>query len=123
MSQYFSDDEFRCHHCGELPDDGMNPVLLEKLDALRESLGVPIYVSCGYRCPAHNEEVGGVSNSQHVYGNAADIYTDNLSVDELGDAAADIGFDGIGRYYTSQFCHVDCRSNGYEPNTYTWIGD
>ena len=72
--KYFVDDEFRCKHCGMLPKHGMNTVLMERLDKLRSMYGKPIYVSCGYRCPSHNAEVGGVSDSQHIYGNACDIY-------------------------------------------------
>ena len=66
--KYFVDDEFRCKHCGMLPKHGMNTVLMERLDKLRSMYGKPIYVSCGYRCPSHNAEVGGVSDSQHIYG-------------------------------------------------------
>ena len=84
----------------------MNPVLLDKLDYLRGAIGYPVIVSCGYRCPYHNGEVGGVPDSQHVLGNAADIYVDGLSVDELADACIKAGFDGIGRYYSSQFVHT-----------------
>lgn len=43
------------------------------LDPLREAYGKPIYVNSGYRCPELNKAVGGVSNSQHVKGEAADI--------------------------------------------------
>lgn len=43
------------------------------LDPLREAYGKPIYVNSGYRCPKLNKAVGGVSNSQHVKGQAADI--------------------------------------------------
>lgn len=117
---YFSIDEFRCKHCGELPDGGMNQILLDKLDDMREKIGMPIIVSCGYRCPEHNAEVGGVANSQHIYGNAADIYVNGLSVDELADYCVAEGFDGIGRYYNSSFVHVDVRDNGESPNGYTW---
>lgn len=120
--KYFTIDEFRCHHCGHLPENGMNPVLLEKLDALRESVGLPIVVSSGYRCPEHNADVGGVWNSQHVKGNAADIYCPGLSVDTLADSAAILGFDGIGRYYRAEFVHLDCRDNGQSPNKYRWNG-
>lgn len=42
------------------------------LDPLRERSGA-IRVSSGYRCPLLNKAVGGVSNSQHVTGEAADI--------------------------------------------------
>ena len=60
MSMYFKDSEFACRCCGELPPNGMNSVLLEKLDTLREMACEPVYVTCGYRCPKHNAEVGGV---------------------------------------------------------------
>lgn len=122
MSKYFTEDEMTCHCCGGLPDGGINPVLLDKLDALREAIGMPIHVSCMYRCPDHNAAVGGEVDSQHVKGNAADIYTDGLTVDQLADAAAAEGFDGIGRYYDRDFVHVDVRDDGASPNGYTWTG-
>lgn len=43
------------------------------LDPLREIYGKSITVNCGYRSPAVNAKVGGVSNSQHLKGEAADI--------------------------------------------------
>lgn len=42
------------------------------LDPLRAACG-PITISSGYRCPSLNKQVGGVCNSQHVTGQAADI--------------------------------------------------
>lgn len=44
------------------------------LDPLRERYGRPIHVSSGYRCPRLNKAVGGAPTSQHVKGEAADIY-------------------------------------------------
>lgn len=43
------------------------------LDPAREKLGMPIKVNSGYRCPLKNKAVGGVENSQHLRGEAADI--------------------------------------------------
>lgn len=43
------------------------------LQPLRSGLKEPITISSGYRCPALNRAVGGVSNSQHMTGEAADI--------------------------------------------------
>ena len=43
------------------------------LDELREAWGSGIRVSSGFRCYALNKAVGGVENSAHQYGNAADI--------------------------------------------------
>ena len=43
------------------------------LEPLRVAMGRPIKISSGYRCEKLNKEVGGVYNSQHLKGQAADI--------------------------------------------------
>lgn len=43
------------------------------LDPLRRAWGKPLTVTSGYRCAALNKAVGGVKNSQHLSGHAADI--------------------------------------------------
>ncbi len=43
------------------------------LDPIRAVWGSPIAVNSGYRSPALNKAVGGVSTSQHLWGEAADI--------------------------------------------------
>ncbi len=43
------------------------------LQPLREACG-PVVVASGYRCPQLNKAVGGVSNSQHMTGEAADLF-------------------------------------------------
>ena len=43
------------------------------LDPIREHWGLPIRVTSGYRCPELNDEVGGVEDSYHMDGCAADI--------------------------------------------------
>ena len=116
--KYFSLDEFRCKHCGKLPQKGMSPVLVAKLEHLRDKIGQPIYVSSGYRCPYHNVEVGGVPNSQHIYGTAADIYCEDMTISQLVRFVEEIGFDGIGVY--DNFVHVDCRDDGWSANEYRW---
>ena len=49
------------------------------LDPARAAYGAPIFVHSGYRSPQVNKLVGGVSNSQHIAGEAADIDTNNLA--------------------------------------------
>ena len=44
------------------------------LEPVRQHFGVPIYLSSGYRCPALNKAVKGATASQHMKGEAADIY-------------------------------------------------
>ena len=43
------------------------------LDPLREWYGKPIIVNSGYRCNKLNTAVKGAKNSQHIFGEAADI--------------------------------------------------
>lgn len=45
----------------------------EMLERIRSTLGVPIVVTSGYRGPVVNRAVGGVSSSDHLTGEAADI--------------------------------------------------
>ena len=52
----------------------MLTILVEQLlDPIRRRYGAPIIVTSGYRCPALNTAVGGVTNSHHIVGCAADI--------------------------------------------------
>lgn len=53
--------------------------LADYLDGIREKLGKPILVSSGYRCPVLNKAVGGVTNSQHQKGLAADLVCADMS--------------------------------------------
>jgi len=48
-------------------------LLMEQLQIIRTELNAPIIITSGYRSPAHNEYVGGVSSSKHMCGMAADI--------------------------------------------------
>ena len=43
------------------------------LEPLREAMNEPIPISSGFRCEQLNRAVGGVSNSQHTKGQAADL--------------------------------------------------
>ena len=49
------------------------------LDPIRKAWGAPIIVSSGYRCKELNTLVGGVKNSHHLLGCAADITAPLLS--------------------------------------------
>lgn len=121
--RHFEYGEFACKCCGRLCPEGMNTKLLEALDDLREKWGDCVMVSSGYRCPAHNAEVGGVPNSQHVQGTAADVYVVSGNYDDFYNLAVSMKrFDGIGHYPASEFVHLDMRDNGESPNYYRWEG-
>lgn len=54
------------------------------LQPLRDRLGSPLRVTSGYRCVTLNRAVGGVKNSQHINGEAADLVChDNRKLWEL----------------------------------------
>lgn len=121
MSKYFTEDEMRCHCCGQLPENGIDQNLYDLLDDIREKVGQPININCAYRCPAHNAEVGGVPNSEHVQGSAADLDATNIGVEELAQIAEALGADGVGRYFNDQFVHTDTRS-GRIGDGFRWEG-
>ena len=53
--------------------DNLDELVTKVLDPLREAWGKPIRVTSGYRCVRLNKAVGGVQNSQHTKGQAADL--------------------------------------------------
>ena len=75
--QFFKLSEFACPCCNE---NEINLDFIFKLDNARSSAGVPFKVNSGYRCPAHNQKVGGVPHSDHLRGEAVDIATPNSEV-------------------------------------------
>lgn len=103
VAQHFDLSEFECP-CGKCQNQMIDTDLLEGLDRLRERVGGPIHVDDGYRCPAHNTSVGGVSDSKHMHGKAADIKTQELSIEEFHKLAEQF-FQRIGLGHA--FLHVD----------------
>ena len=120
-SEHFSAEELMCHgasqghcNCGVETAGKVSPRLLELLEQLRYNIGgTPIKISCAYRCPAHNRhpDIGGVENSQHVYGTAADVqFPSYMDEGAFKWHAEQLPFDGIGYYDWG--LHVDTRSGG-----------
>lgn len=105
LSSHFAETEFACRCCGLVR---VNMRLVQMLEQLREHLGSrPVVITSGYRCEKHNYAVGGVKNSQHLLGNAADILVTGVVSEKVAAAADDISFSGLGGY--SGFTHVDIR--------------
>lgn len=80
--EYFDRSEFKCKCGGKYcngypaePDERMVRIA----DQLRKNLGVPIIIVSGLRDRQWNAVQGGVANSQHMYGEAADIYANGVS--------------------------------------------
>ena len=71
--------------------------LAERLQLIRDALGVSIVISSGYRCPELNKAVGGTKSSQHQLCLAADIHATGYTAQELFKAISDgnFGFDQL----------------------------
>lgn len=82
LSEHFSLEEFTgsdtatARHINNTPPPecviNLTKLALE-LENVRALLGHPVTISSGFRCPDLNAAVGGVANSDHVRGLAADI--------------------------------------------------
>lgn len=72
----------RLFEIGNTPDENAikNMTLLceNVLEPLRALLQRPLFINSGYRSSELNKRVGGVSNSQHMTGEAADVRAKNL---------------------------------------------
>ena len=55
--------------------NNLSRLVNEVLQPIRDVYGKPIVVGSGFRCPRLNKAVGGVANSDHQYGCAADIHS------------------------------------------------
>lgn len=112
--RYFKRPEFKCKcggkYCNGYPVDiDMNMVKIA--DQIRAKIGKPITINSGLRCKTHNANVGGVSNSQHLLGKAADLGCPaGCTPARMASIAEDIMGDtgGIGTY--SWGIHIDTRS-------------
>ena len=112
--RYFTRSEFKCkcggRFCNGYPVEiDMNMVKIA--DEIRNRIGKPIQINSGIRCKTHNANVGGVSNSQHLYGNAADLgRTSGCTPEQMASIAEEIMGDtgGIGTYPWG--IHIDTRS-------------
>jgi len=121
LSNHFSRWELACPCCGVAQ---LSEHLVDGLEDLRAILKRPIRVTSGYRCNLKNIAVGGVSNSYHCMGLAADIVVEGLDPLEIAEAAEQVvnfAHGGIGIYpavkhassgkHGTGFVHVDTRSH------------
>ena len=123
LSPHFNAREFRCK-CGKEHDFQIADELIDKLEKLYAALNCSkIIITSGFRCVAHDKNVGGSGTGQHTLGNAADIccYGQDgqpISSKIVCQKAQDIGFTGIANITAAYiYTHVDVRPNG------KWYGD
>lgn len=96
LSRNFQRHEFVCPCCHAY---GMDPVLLTRLQALRDTVQIPLIVVSGFRCDQHNLMVGGKPGSKHLLGQAVDLRIKNFDPAtryRLIKTAFAMGFTGVG---------------------------
>lgn len=107
LSTHFKVKEFACK-------DGSDAVLVAPrlvmvLQSIRSHFGAAVTINSGYRTPQYNAKVGGVTDSQHCYGTAADITVRGKTPAQVAAYARELMPDwgGVGVY--DSFCHIDVR--------------
>ena len=84
------------------------------LQPLRDAVKKPLKISSGYRCLQLNSHyrIGGSPTSQHVLGEAADVWCATMTPYELAKVIISKGFefDQLGLY--PSFIHVSYKHNG-----------
>jgi uncharacterized protein YcbK (DUF882 family) len=117
LTKNFTQKEFNSKDGSTMPNEVLENIkkLTQQLQIIRDYTGKSITINSGYRSPEHNRSIGGVSNSQHVKGKAADIVIDGMKpadtyalIEYLNDKGV-IKIGGLGHYNT--FTHVDIREN------------
>jgi GH25 family lysozyme M1 (1,4-beta-N-acetylmuramidase) len=103
--------EFICK-CGQYCSTVMVDLkLFAYLQAIREHFGKPLTPTSGYRCPIHNRNVGGASQSYHTKGRACDFVIEGVKPSEIAAYAESLGCLGIGLY--DNFVHIDTRTTKF----------
>jgi len=118
LSANFKVREFLCLCCGA---EGIKDDLVFHLQTVHDMLPADhvMIITSGYRCEKHNKEIGGLEDSAHKKGLAADIAVLNSSYRfRLLKALIRVGFKRIGIY--KNFIHADLDES--KPQGVIWYG-
>ena len=115
MTKNFSKEEFDCNDGSEMPINVYHNMVkvANQLQSLRDYIGKPIQVNSAWRSEEYNASIGGVKNSQHIMGRAADIVIKGMTPIEVSKiieeliSKGDMLQGGLGIY--SSFVHYDIR--------------
>jgi uncharacterized protein YcbK (DUF882 family) len=111
INKYFNTVEFVCRcGCGQVIAE---PELIRQLTEIREFYGKPVILSCVNRCEKHNMFIGGVEDSQHIRGKAADFRVKDVFMSQLHKDMKNFyrsnKIRNLGLY--SWGCHIDIRED------------
>jgi len=115
ITNNFSKKEFDSKDGADMPNDVFNNIVevAKNLQVLRDEVKSPIRINSGYRSPSHNKKVGGVKNSHHIYGRAADIVVSGMMPNQVAKVIDKLWKEGKmkkGWYKVyNSFVHYDIR--------------
>lgn len=93
----------------------INLLVAYVLDPLRDILHTPIIITSGYRSPQVNKLVGGVNNSQHMSGCAADFHVQGFTHSMMSNVFLyiydNMDFDQLIYYRSKNIIHVSYVKN------------
>lgn len=116
LTKNFSAEEFACNDGTETPGEVLDnlKLLAGELQTLRDYFCLPISINSGYRSPEYNASIpNSASNSQHIYGRAADIIIKGKTPAQVKEAIDTLIAEGkmknggLSEYNT--FVHYDIR--------------
>jgi len=89
------------------------------LEAIREDVGGPVRLASWCRCQQHNQSEGGVEDSTHCLGEAADIQVEGgRHRHSVQKAAHSHGAEGVGT--ARGFIHVDTHRGAVKARPSAW---
>lgn len=93
----------------------INSLVDNVLDPIRDELCTPVIITSGYRCPQVNKLVGGVNNSQHMSGCAADFHVQGFTSSMMRNVFLyiydNMDFDQLIYYRNKNIIHVSYVEN------------
>ena len=97
--------------------ENLNRLATTILDPVRKAYGKPINVSSGFRCALLNSAVGGVDNSQHLQGLAADLQVNDLKALKQAVIESGVPFDQLIEESKGpvKWLHISCAPSGKTP--------
>lgn len=126
LTQNFNKIEFDSKDGAEMPPIIIIQIkeLAEDLQVIRDYINKPIHINSAYRSITHNKDIGGVRNSYHTKGMAADITVKGYTPRKLARVILKLMKEekitkgGIGLY--NGFVHYDIRGRYAFWNKSSW---
>lgn len=117
VSENFQVKEFACHDGTDFLQIDLE--LIPILQRFRQYVECPVIINSAFRTKSYNEQVGGASNSFHLYGRAFDVdfshdYNYLTSPSKMADFFNTLKVNGIIKYDWGN--HIDTRDYEYHAN-------